>query len=137
MKIRLDSYALMPVRAHREDAGLDIKSPVDVKIRRFGSAVIKTGVHVQLPEGTVGFLMSKSGLNIFHGITSTGTIDEGYTGEIVVRLDNHSRKKYVIRKGDKITQLVILPVVRPEIEVVDELDAGSERGDNGFGSSGR
>jgi dUTP pyrophosphatase len=84
-------------------------------------------------------LKSKSGLNVKHGIVSEGVIDVGYTGSIRAKLYNHSDKDYVVHKGDKITQLVIMPYVAPDldgIEVVDELDA-TDRGDNGFGSSGR
>jgi dUTP pyrophosphatase len=71
-----------------------------------------------------------------HGITSEGVIDAGYTGAIVAKLYNHSEMFYHVRKGDKITQLVILPILTPELEVVDSLDE-TERGAGGFGSTGR
>ena len=95
-----------------------------------------TGVHIQLPKNTVGFLKSKSGLNVKYGITSEGVIDVGYTGSIMVKLYNHSDKPYRVRKGDKISQLVILPCLLPELEVVDSLE-DTERGTGGFGSTGR
>ena len=102
-----------------------------------GSATFDTGVHVALPAGTAGFLKSKSGLNVKHGITSEGVIDTGYTGSIVAKLYNHSSEDYTIRSGDKITQLVVLPVIIPErLVTVERLDE-TERGDGGFGSSGR
>lgn len=136
MKIKLDEGAFAPTRAHETDAGLDLYSPCWIGVKSRGSATIDTGVHVELPANTVGMLKSKSGLNCKHCIQSEGVIDVGYTGSIVVKLYNHSDTDYFVRKGDKISQLVILPIVTPELEIVDELDA-TDRGDNGFGSSGR
>ena len=136
MKVMLDEGAYMPTRAYSTDAGLDLYSPVDVMIMTQASAVIDTGVHVALPEGSVGFLKSKSGLNIKHGILGEGVIDAGYTGSIRVKLYNHSEEGYYIRRGDKITQLVILPVILPDLEQVDSLE-DTERGCGGFGSTGR
>jgi dUTP pyrophosphatase len=94
-----------------------------------------TGVHVAIPEGYVGFLKSKSGLNVKHGIQSAGVIDSGYTGSICVKLYNHRFEAVRIKAGQTISQLVILPIVTPEVELVDSLEA-TERGDGGFGSSG-
>ena len=136
MKIKLDPGAYMPERAHSLDAGLDLRAPHEMRLYRYSSATIDTGVHVEIPEGYVGFLKSKSGLNVRYGITSEGVIDAGYTGSIVVKLYNHSGQYYRVNKGDKISQLVILPVLRPEMELVSDLEA-TERGDNGFGSTGR
>lgn len=136
IKIKLDDGAFMPTRAHETDAGLDIRSPKSVRIYGHDSAVIDTGVHVEIPVGYVGMLKSKSGLNVKHGITSEGVIDSGYTGSIRVKLYNNSSEIYSIERGDKITQLVILPILTPEIELVESLEE-TERGENGFGSSGR
>lgn len=136
MKCMLDSGAYMPLRAHKEDAGLDLRSREDKVIPAGGSAVFDTGVHVEIPFRTVGFLKSKSGLNVKNGLTGEGVIDAGYTGSICVKLYNHSDKDYHVKAGDKITQLVILPILTPEIELVDALD-DTERGTGGFGSSGR
>ena len=133
MKIKLDDFAIMPTRAHRTDAGLDIYSPIDFTLE--DSFVINTGVHVEVPAGTVGFLKSKSGLNVNYGIVSEGVIDEGYTGAIRVKLYNNSGVPVRFKRGEKITQLVILPCFTPEIEQVDELEE-TERGDRGFGSTG-
>ena len=102
-----------------------------------GSSVIRTRVHIQLPKHTAGLLVSKSGLNVAFGITSTGLIDEGYTGEIVVKLYNHSDTSHYVARGDKVSQLVVIPVLYEDVEIVDDLDGGTERGDNGFGSTGR
>lgn len=136
MKIKLDPMAWIPERAYDTDAGLDLKSPINITVPARGSATIDTGVHIQLPPGTAGMLKSKSGLNVKHGLTSEGVIDEGYTGSIVVKLYNHTFDDYHVNIGDKISQLVVIPVLAPGLEFVDELDGG-ERGNNGFGSSGR
>ena len=124
------------MRAHGTDAGADLRSPIDTVVPARGSRVIDTGVHIQLPHGYVGMLKSKSGLNVKHGITSEGVIDEGYTGSIVVKLYNHGEKDYVIERGDKITQLVIVPCEYVKFDLVDYLE-DSERGGDGFGSTGR
>jgi dUTP pyrophosphatase len=136
MKIMLDEGAYMPTRAHDTDAGLDLYAREDTIVCAKESAKFDTGVHIELPPDTVGFIKSKSGLNVKHGITSEGVIDEGYTGSIVVKLYNHSGYDYKVKRGDKITQLVVLPVVKPSLELVDSLE-DTDRGDNGFGSSGK
>lgn len=137
MKIKLDPHGFLPERAHATDAGLDILSPAHFGIHRGDYKVIKTGVHVQLPPGTVGILKSKSGISTGLNVhTIDGVIDEGYTGEIRVKLHNAGRGTVHFRRGDKITQLVIVPCIRPELELVDKLEE-TERGDGGFGSTGR
>lgn len=137
LQVYLDDGAFPPVRAHKSDAGLDIRSKEDQIISAKESAVFHTGVHVRLPRGTAGVLMSKSGLNVKHDITSTGLIDETYSGEIVIKLYNHGGYDYKVNAGDKISQLVILPVMTPEIDIVNELWTETERGSDGFGSSGK
>lgn len=137
MKIILDSGAKMPTKAHFTDAGYDLYSREKQIVPAKESATFDTGVHIELPIGTVGMLKSKSGLNVRHGITSEGVIDVGYTGSIVVKLYNHSGRDYTIEAGDKITQLVILPLANVgELEIVEQFEE-TERGENGFGSSGR
>lgn len=136
MKVKLDPSAFMPERAHPTDAGLDLRTPTNAYCRPMDSVTIDTGVHIQLPPGRAGLLVAKSGLNVNFDILSTGLIDEGYTGSIKVKLYNHSREPYSFKRGDKISQLVVIPVDYVECVQVDELD-GTERGDNGFGSSGR
>lgn len=135
MKIKLDEFALMPVRAHETDAGLDLRTPYSFDIEPGEYAVIDTGVHIQLPKGTVGLLKSKSGLNIKKSVIGEGVIDEGYTGAIVVKLYNLGKEYVAFDKGDKIIQLVIVPYEAPSLIYVDELEE-TERGDNGFGSTG-
>lgn len=138
IKVKLREGAKAPTRAHSADAGLDLYCPEEGAqiIEAKDSVTIDTGVSIQIPPGYAGFLKSKSGLNVRHGIQSEGVIDSGYTGTIVVKLYNHSGREYEIKAGDKISQLVIVPVMTQEILIVDELDK-TERGDNGFGSSGR
>lgn len=99
--------------------------------------MLHTGLHVQLPHGTAGLLVSKSGLNVKHGITSTGLIDEGYTGEILVKLYNNSDEDYLVNAGDKISQLVVIPVLYEDIHFSDSLDENTDRGSKGFGSTGK
>lgn len=136
MKIMLSEGAKMPTRAHPYDAGLDLYAKEDAYIRANNGFVFDTGVHVQIPEGCVGFIKSKSGLMVNHGILTDGTIDCGYTGPIKVKLFNHGGSKYEVKAGDKIAQLVIVPCMLPKLELVDSLEE-TDRGDNGFGSTGR
>jgi dUTP pyrophosphatase len=132
----LDEGAYMPVRAHEPDAGADLFSPCSVTVYPGESAVIDTGVHMAIPYGYAGFIKSKSGLNVKHGILSEGVVDAGYTGSIRAVLFNHSHRFVRIRWHQKITQLVILPIITPELELVDGLE-DTERGNGGFGSTGR
>ena len=135
LKVMLDDGAFMPTRAHETDAGLDLYATEDATIFRHGSFTFDTGVHVEIPEGFVGFLKSKSGLNVNQGIQSAGVIDCGYTGSIRVKLYNHGSGMVHIKRGQKISQLVLLPIITPELELVDALEE-TERGNGGFGSSG-
>lgn len=136
MKVKLDTGAVMPLRAHEDDAGYDLYSREDVLIPGNSRHVFDTGVHIQIPHGFVGMVKSKSGLNVKHGLTCEGVIDSGYTGSIVVKLYNNEFENYHVSKGDKIGQLVILPIITPDLELVDSLEE-TARGDNGFGSTGK
>ena len=151
MKVLLDPGAIMPTRAHELDAGLDLYSPydfflpqssasmeetIDGFLAKAGCRTVDTGVHVEIPAGYVGMIKSKSGLNVKHGILSEGVIDAGYTGSICVKLYNLGNEKVLIEKGQKISQLVILPIITPELELVDRLE-DTERGNGGFGSTGK
>ena len=135
VNVKLDDGAYLPERVHEEDAGADIRTPRGFILPANDSMVIHTGIHVELPYSTVGMIKSKSGLNVKDGIVTEGVIDEGYTGEIVVKLYNHSNQHTVFKRGDKITQLVVLPVVRTSFHEVTKV-FGGERGDSGFGSTG-
>ena len=138
INIMLDEGACIPTRAHNADAGLDIYAPMTygILLKAHESCVINTGVHIEIPEGYVGYVKSKSGLYVKHSIITTGTIDSGYTGSIVVKLCNLSDEDYTIQPGDKITQIVIHPIVTPEPVIVETFKE-TERGDNGFGSTGK
>lgn len=137
MKVMLEDGAYMPERGHETDAGIDLKAMHGQRVMPHSSAVFHTGVHVELPKGTAGLLVSKSGLNVKKDIVSTGLIDESYRGEIVVKLYNHGEENYMVMAGDKITNLVVIPVLYEPIEIVDHLDMDTDRGTDGFGSTGR
>ena len=139
INVMLDEGAIMPTRAHAEDAGLDLYTPEGFTLLSFGEIdnyTVDTGVHMEIPEGYVGMLKSKSGLNVNRGVVTEGVIDAGYTGSIKVKLYNMSMNYREFKRGDKIAQLVILPIVTPVPKLVDKF-AETERGDNGFGSTGR
>lgn len=134
LRVKVEEWGYAPERAYEGDAGYDLRSPSDFVIDK--EITVDTGVHVEIPEGYVGILKSKSGLNVKHSIIGTGVIDSGYRGSIKVKLYNLGVYPHEFKRGDKLIQLVIYPVYTPEIEVVDELSE-SERGERGFGSSGR
>lgn len=136
MKIMLDDGARMPKKAHATDVGYDIFSPIDVVVPAHRSVFIDSGVHIQIPLDIAGVLISKSGLNVKHGITSTGLIDPDYTGSIGVKLYNNSGTDYRITAGDKISQIMFIPYVQALFKKVNSLD-DTERGDGGFGSTGK
>lgn len=135
LKVKLDPGAQMPTRAHDTDAGLDLYAMYKRHVPAHGSMCFDTGVHIEIPAGYVGMVKSKSGLNVKFGITSEGVIDAGYTGSIMVKLYNHSGCTVEIERGQKISQLVLLPIITPELEEVKSLEA-TERGNGGFGSTG-
>ena len=146
IKFRLEDYVIKqgkrlgidfaPNRAHDTDAGADIRCVRDFTVPSMCSVVVNTGLHVELPPNTKCEIKSKSGLNINHGILTTGLIDEGYTGAIKVRVYNFGSEDYHFSAGDKITQLVVSQVCYPTYKQVDAID-GSERGNAGFGSTGK
>ncbi|MEV8219428.1 dUTP diphosphatase [Microbacterium sp. NPDC077391] len=131
--------ANVPFYAHPGDAGADLVSTEAVRLEPGERALIGTGVRIALPEGYAAFVVPRSGLAAKHGITvvnSPGTVDAGYRGEIRVSLLNtDSREAYDVAVGDRIAQLIVMPVVQARFESVDELPE-SVRGDGGFGSTG-
>lgn len=137
MKIKLLQGGFPPSRAHEKDAGIDLRAMRGQRIMPHSSAVFNTGVCVELPEGTCGVVMSKSGLNINHNLTTTGLVDESYRGEIMVKLYNHGADSYLVAAGDKIANFVVVPVLYEPLEFVYELDTNTDRGTDGFGSTGR
>jgi len=124
-------------RSNPTDAGSDIFSDDDVIIHENSSEIISTKLRIQIDEGFVGFLKSRSGLSIKYGLeVGAGVIDSSYTGEVKVHLYNHGNNPYKINKGDKIAQLVVLKISLEDFEQVDELST-TNRGESGFGSTGK
>ena len=136
IKVVLDNGAFMPERAHELDAGYDLRTPKNVTIYGNANATIDTGAHIEIQKGYVGCLKSKSGLNVKYDIAGEGVIDAGYTGSIIAKLYNNGRYMKQFSRGDKIIQLVVLPIFTPELEQVSSLEE-TERGNSGFGSTGR
>ncbi len=137
IEVKLNKGAYMPTKAHLNDAGFDLYTPIDFLIKGRDTAVIDTGVCFKIPVGYCGVLISKSGLNVKHDITSTGLIDSGYQGSIRVKLYNHGDNDYMFNRGDKISQIVITPHLYEELCLVEDFNEVTERGVDGFGSSGR
>ena len=132
----LDEGAFDPIHNYEEDAGTDLRCMEGFTVPALGSVAIDTGTHVDIPAGYGGLLVSKSGLNVRFEMTSTGLIDAGYDGSIVVRLYNMSDTEYEFEAGDKVSQIVIIPVATPQWVRVDKI-VGGERGSKGYGSTGR
>lgn len=139
IKIKLDEGAYMPHKAHEADAGFDLYIPRgDKQYFLRDHLEIDTGVHISIPKGYYGTVVNRSGLNFKYHVTlhGCGTIDSGYTGPIKVMLYNDSGMPERFLPGNRVAQLIILPVPEIELELVDELE-NTERGANGFGSTGR
>jgi dUTP pyrophosphatase len=137
---RLDPEATLPAAAHPGDAGLDLAANREVTVGPGERATVPTGIAMAIPEGHAGWVLPRSGLASKHGITlanAPGLIDAGYRGEVMVAVVNLDREAaYTIRRGERIAQLVIAPFASVSVEEQDDLP-GSERGEGGFGSSGR
>lgn len=133
----LDDGAFMPVKGHWEDAGIDLRTPCEIMLRRGSSVAIDTNVRMDIPCGYYGKIEGKSGLNVKHGIVSLGgVIDAHYAGTIVVKLYNFGDEDYRFSAGDKIAQLIIQPCETPILEL-EFVQDDSPRGDAGFGSTGK
>jgi len=135
---RVHPDAVLPAYAHPSDAGMDLRSVAELSIAPGGRALVPTGLVVLLPPLYEAQVRPRSGLALKHGVTvlnTPGTIDSGYRGEIGVILANFGAESFAVRKGDKIAQLVIAPVIQPEIAETDVVDE-TDRGEGGFGSTG-
>ena len=136
---RLDPEAALPERAHLGDAGLDLRSAVEIEVPAGGRAMVPTGLAVAIPEGFTGLVLPRSGLASRHGLTlanAPGLIDAGYRGELTCAVVNLDREHAVrIARGDRIAQLVIVAVPDVKPSWVDDLPSSS-RGEGGFGSTG-
>jgi len=129
----------LPSYAQPGDAGADLRSAEALVLQPGERALVATGIRFALPEGYAAFVVPRSGLAVKHGISivnSPGTIDAGYRGEIKVPLINlDPREAFEIAPGDRIAQLIVMPVSRARFAPVEALDE-SERGEGGFGSTG-
>lgn len=159
----LSENATLPTRNHSTDAGFDIYAAETVILEPQDKALIATDIAVNIPKGYVGLLTSRSGVSSkTHLVIETGKIDAGFHGNMKINIKNDSQKfdikedayfniqnkfehgyvsefvntNYTIHQGDKIAQLVIVPIITPELQKVEEFSSESSRGDKGFGSSG-
>jgi dUTP pyrophosphatase len=137
---QLDADLPLPARAHPDDAGLDLHARVDATLTRNGGrALVPTGIAIAIPRGYMGMVVPRSGLALKHGVSlvnTPGIIDAAYRGELQVIMINHDpTTDYVVRRGDRIAQLIVQAVIPVEWSVVDALDDNDRGG--GFGHSGR
>ena len=140
--VKLMDDATLPNRAHEGDAGLDLYACEPGRIGPGERLSVGTGVAVEIPDGHAGLVLPRSGLARDHGISlpnSPGLIDSGYRGEVrVLLLNTDPAETFRVEAGDRIAQLLLVPFMTPDALVVDELPpSGDDRGENGFGSSGR
>lgn len=138
---KLKAQAAMPSYGSAEAAGADLYACLEtaVEIAAGGTAMIPTGLAMELPEGTVGLVYARSGLASKKGLApanKVGVIDSDYRGEVMVALHNHSAQAAVVEPGERIAQLVIAPVLRAAFAEADAL-SDTVRGEGGFGSTGR
>ncbi|MGP1543989.1 MAG: dUTP diphosphatase [Candidatus Fimenecus sp.] len=138
---KLTETALVPTRATEGSAGLDLCADIEksVVLKNGDTAVISTGIAIEIPKGYAAYIFARSGLSIKHGITllnAVGVIDSDYRGEIKVGVINLKKDTYEIKQGERIAQLVIMPVSLMPIKEVQYL-SDTERGSGGFGSTGK
>ena len=139
MKVKLVSeYAQLPTRGSNDAAGLDLYCPFHIKILADSQKKIPLGVAVEIPKGHMGLLVPRSSMSKtpLRCANSVGIIDEDYRGEISIVYENVSCKDYTIARGDRIAQLIIVPIKLVDVVEVDELTA-TERGSGGYGSTGK
>jgi dUTP pyrophosphatase len=135
---RLNPKAKLPSFAHPGDAGMDLFASEELVLLPGESALVRTGLAIELPPCTEAQVRPKSGLALKHQVTvlnTPGTIDEGYRGEIGVILINHGKKEFMVERGMKVAQLVVKPVLSVQIEEIST-QTNTQRGTGGFGSSG-
>ena len=139
--VKLSKNAKVPSFADKGANGCDLyaNTDKDIRLRSHRRILVKTGISIEMPEGTFGFVVPRSGLALNHGVTvlnGPGLIDTSYRGEIGVVLYNTSPIVYTIKQHDRIAQLVFVQHEQAEFEIVDSLSE-TERQDGGFGSSGK
>jgi len=132
----VDVLAQVPTKAHHNDAGFDLYSTVDIIIEPKQRKTVNTGITLQMPDNLAGLIWPRSGLSVKQGIdVLAGVVDSGYRGEIMVCLYNTSDNDVVIRTGDRVAQIIFQEVPHVIMEVHESLGS-SQRGSNGFGSTG-
>lgn len=135
---RLDPGLPVPAHAHAGDGGVDLHAAESITLAPGEFRAVPTGIAVAIPQGYVGLIAPRSGLAVRHGVSlvnTPGILDAGYRGEIKAILINHGPESVAVARGDRIAQLVVVPVVEQEFVEVDELPESS-RGEGGFGSTG-
>lgn len=139
MNVKVFDGGYMPRRAHFDDAGIDLMTPEGFTLRPGESRVVDLKVGFEIPVGYFGKLESKSGLNVNHGVICPGgVIDSGFRGSVKVRMLNTGSKDYTFMRGDKVVQMVLIPVLLADLNEVDELTPSESGRDNsGYGSTGR
>jgi dUTP pyrophosphatase len=137
LKIKyLSEHATCPVRATEKSAGYDLFSAYDYEILPNSHGIVKTDISIQMPTNCYGRVAPRSGLSVKFGVqTGAGVIDADYTGNIGVVLFNHGTANFVIKRGDRIAQLILECIKTPEVVVVREIHE-TARGEGGFGSTG-
>jgi len=139
LKMVVEDGVKVPSYAHIHDAGMDLAVKEEVNLYPYNTYMVGTGVRVSIPEGYFGMVVMRSGFASKNNVVlanGSGIIDAGYVGEIKLPLYVDCKKIVHIPKGERVAQLIIFEIPQIEIEVVDELD-DTDRGDGGFGSSGR
>lgn len=139
MNVKVFDGGYMPRRAHFDDAGIDLLTPEGFTLRPGESRVVDLKVGFEIPIGYFGKLESKSGLNVNHGVICPGgVIDSGFRGSVKVRVSNTGSEDYTFMRGDKVVQMVLIPVLLADLNEVDELmPSESGRDNSGYGSTGR
>lgn len=139
ISIITESTGEIPQRKHHTDAGFDLRASTCMRIPVSAWALVPTGTKMQIPEGYVGKVCPRSGMALKHGVTvlnAPGIIDAGFEGEIQVILVNHGLEPFDVGAGDRIAQLLIEQL--PDVQLVaGEIATQSERGEGGFGSTGK
>jgi dUTP pyrophosphatase len=141
MLIKVENKFCIPDRAYPTSAGLDLKAKFGYEVPSRKQIKIQTGLYVKIPNNHVGLVFSRSGY-AKHGITlanSVGVVDSEYRGEVILIVINHSNNDFTINQYDRIGQLVVLPILLPDLEIFEGSESewlDTERGHNGFGSTG-
>lgn len=134
---KLHPDAVLPFYAHAGDAGMDIRTPEEVTVAPGEVAKVKAGIAFEIPDGYVALCWDKSSIGMNHKVkTIGGVIDSSYRGEVIVGVINLGKEPYTFKKGEKVAQVLIQKIERPEVKEVSGL-SDTSRGEGGFGSTGK